>query len=70
MAEDYEVTQQREVIDLATDGQPVRSQEITFKSLPSGTVATVRIPIADLSAQSAKTAIEARRNTIEDVHAL
>lgn len=70
MEAEYEVTGQAEVVDLSQQGAPVRAQEITFRSLPSGTIATVRVPIADLTAATAKAAIEARRNTIEAVHEL
>jgi hypothetical protein len=70
MDKDYEVIGQREVVDLGSDGAPVNAQEITFKSLPSGTVASVRVPLRDFSATTAQAAIEARRNVIEAVHAL
>lgn len=70
MAELYVVTGQKEMIDLGSDGGPVKVQEITFRSLPSNTIATVRIPVADLSADTARAAIEARRDVIEAVHSL
>lgn len=70
MTEHYVVTSQRELVDLGTDGAPVKVQEITFTSLPSQTTATVRIPISQLTADSARAAIEARRDVIEAVHAL
>ena len=70
MADNYEVQNQREVVDLGSDGAPVNAQEITFKSLPSGTIASVRVPHKTLTAASAQAAIEARRDVIEAVHAL
>jgi len=70
MSEDYEVLKQAEIVDLTGDGLPVKAQQITFKSLPSGTIATVNIPLDSFTADAARTAIEARRNVIEATHAL
>jgi len=70
MEPSFTIQSQREVVDLDAQGGPVRAMEVTFISQPSGTVGTVRVPITSYSAQSVRSAIEARVATIEDVHAL
>lgn len=70
MATNYDVTEQREVIDLTNDNGAVKAVEIAFVTKPSGVHGTVTIPKANYSPATAATALEAYAADLEATHAL
>lgn len=70
MADTYDVTGQREVIDLGGPDGTQRAMEVTFKTKPSEVTGSVRIPLAQFSPIEAAKVISAYVATIEAVHAL
>lgn len=70
MAATYDVTGQREVIDLTNEQGAVKAVEISFATKPSGIVGTVTIPKATYSPDNAARAIEAYAAALESTHAL
>ena len=70
MAQTYDVTGQREVIDLTASDGAVKSVEISFTTKPSGIAGTVTIPKATYTPQAAQAAIDAYAANLEATHAL
>lgn len=70
MADNYRVTGQQEVMDLSGPGLGVRAIEVTFTTLPSEITGTVRVPLANYSAESVHRAIDDYTRKLEAVQGL
>lgn len=71
MAQTYDVTSQREVIDLTDpQGSAVKAVEVSFITKPSGVRGTVTVPKVDYTPATAAAAIEAYAAQLEAVHTL
>lgn len=67
MADNYEITAQQEVQDIAGD-LPVRSMEVDFVTKPSGVRSHVTVPMATYSAASVHDAVSELATEIEQAH--
>lgn len=66
----YAIVSQRQGYGLDIAGTPTALMAITFRTLPSGVVATEEIPLAQYSAANVDRVLTQRAALIEEVHAL
>lgn len=70
MADNYEITDQTEIMDIGNDGGPVRSMSVQFRTKPSDITASVRIPIKTYSPQEVAKEVGAFAAKLEEAHQL
>ena len=70
MAATFDITGQREVVDLSGPDGAQRAMEVTFRTKPSQVTASVRIPLADYSPVAVQRAVEQYAAQIEETHQL
>lgn len=71
MAANFEIVEQKRVIDSTTiPGTLTPAMDVTFRTIPTGTVSTVRVPLSQYTPEHVAEVVGAEAATIETVNAL